>query len=247
MRKRAAWPLSGRERAALDHGRAPDAGRGRRGRAWESAGGNLAATLAAAARRAGQANGRNCPLSPPSRRPTWRRISRRRARIAVKWPNDVLADGKKLAGILLESGQWPGAWLAIGIGVNLAHHPARHRISRHLAGGAGRTAPPSRRCAWPCSPRASPIGMMSGRTQGFARHPRRLAGAGGRAGHAHPGAAGRRRNASGMFEGIDENGALLLNEGFGRAQRHCRRRDFLRVTDAARDRRRQHQHRLRRL
>ena len=46
MRKRAAWPLAGETGPALDHGRAPDArARGRRGRAWESAAGNLAATL----------------------------------------------------------------------------------------------------------------------------------------------------------------------------------------------------------
>ena len=48
-----------------------------------------------------------------------------RAAIAVKWPNDVLAEGKKLAGILLEGGDAkPNLnWLAIGIGVNLASHP----------------------------------------------------------------------------------------------------------------------------
>jgi BirA family biotin operon repressor/biotin-[acetyl-CoA-carboxylase] ligase len=45
----------------------------------------------------------------------------------VKWPNDVLVSDRKIAGILLESAAGPpGAavsWLAIGIGVNLRHHP----------------------------------------------------------------------------------------------------------------------------
>jgi BirA family biotin operon repressor/biotin-[acetyl-CoA-carboxylase] ligase len=47
-----------------------------------------------------------------------------RARLALKWPNDVLCEGAKLAGILLE-GHWLDASLAlaIGIGVNCQHHP----------------------------------------------------------------------------------------------------------------------------
>ncbi len=40
--------------------------------------------------------------------------------ITLKWPNDVLLDGKKTSGILLESG---AAWVIIGIGINLTHHP----------------------------------------------------------------------------------------------------------------------------
>ena len=46
-------------------------------------------------------------------------------RFELKWPNDVLADGAKLAGILLESALLPGSGyaLAIGIGVNVVAHP----------------------------------------------------------------------------------------------------------------------------
>jgi BirA family biotin operon repressor/biotin-[acetyl-CoA-carboxylase] ligase len=36
----------------------------------------------------------------------------------VKWPNDVLVDGRKLAGILVEAR--PPAWAVLGIGVNVA-------------------------------------------------------------------------------------------------------------------------------
>ena len=44
--------------------------------------------------------------------------------ISLKWPNDVLLDGKKTAGILLESGQTHHQkWMVVGIGVNLTHHP----------------------------------------------------------------------------------------------------------------------------
>lgn len=38
----------------------------------------------------------------------------------IKWPNDLLADGAKIAGILLERA---GEAVVIGFGVNLAAHP----------------------------------------------------------------------------------------------------------------------------
>jgi BirA family biotin operon repressor/biotin-[acetyl-CoA-carboxylase] ligase len=46
-------------------------------------------------------------------------------RVKLKWPNDVMVSGRKLAGILVESGarEEGGLWLAIGVGVNLASAP----------------------------------------------------------------------------------------------------------------------------
>jgi BirA family biotin operon repressor/biotin-[acetyl-CoA-carboxylase] ligase len=55
------------------------------------------------------------------------------ARTQVKWPNDVLLDGRKLAGVLCE-GRWQGdelQWLAVGVGVNVCNP-----IAAELAGGA---------------------------------------------------------------------------------------------------------------
>ena len=40
--------------------------------------------------------------------------------LTIKWPNDLLLDGAKLTGILLER---IGDAVIIGMGVNLAHHP----------------------------------------------------------------------------------------------------------------------------
>jgi BirA family biotin operon repressor/biotin-[acetyl-CoA-carboxylase] ligase len=45
---------------------------------------------------------------------------------ALKWPNDILVDGAKLVGILLETEQRPDGsrFLVAGIGVNVAHAPS---------------------------------------------------------------------------------------------------------------------------
>lgn len=46
--------------------------------------------------------------------------------VRLKWPNDVLVAGDKVSGVLIESGPAPsgGLWLAVGVGVNLAHAPS---------------------------------------------------------------------------------------------------------------------------
>jgi len=44
------------------------------------------------------------------------------ARAAVKWPNDVLLEGRKLAGILVE-GRPQHGWAVLGIGINVAVDP----------------------------------------------------------------------------------------------------------------------------
>ncbi|MBL8575979.1 MAG: biotin--[acetyl-CoA-carboxylase] ligase [Mesorhizobium sp.] len=121
-----------------------ESGRGRRGRAWATPEGNLAATLLlteafdlklaatlgfvaglaladaldavvpdlhfAVAVDGGTAGGNGGRLGD---------------RFELKWPNDVLASGSKLAGILLESTLLPGnrAALAVGIGVNVVAYP----------------------------------------------------------------------------------------------------------------------------
>lgn len=44
--------------------------------------------------------------------------------VSIKWPNDILVDGAKAAGLLLESGTVHGqAFVLIGIGVNIASSP----------------------------------------------------------------------------------------------------------------------------
>lgn len=70
-----------------------------------------------------------------------------RALLSLKWPNDLLVDGAKASGVLIESGPSPaGLWLAVGVGVNIVSHPpGTERPATHLAAhlGSGVVAPPS--------------------------------------------------------------------------------------------------------
>ncbi len=51
--------------------------------------------------------------------------------LVIKWPNDLLLDGAKLSGILLERA---GDAIVVGMGVNLAHHPENtDRLATSLA------------------------------------------------------------------------------------------------------------------
>lgn len=104
------------------------AGRGRRGRSWDTGAGNFAGTLLL--RPQGEA-AEVAQLSFVAALAVADMLSALGlSGIALKWPNDVLAGGEKIAGILLESasvaagGAATGVgWLAVGIGVNLTSAP----------------------------------------------------------------------------------------------------------------------------
>ena len=114
-RNREAWILAGVQTA----------GRGRRARPWSSPPGNFHGTLVLK------------PFEPPETvalRSFAAALALRDAFVdltglpqgfALKWPNDVLCNGGKIAGILLESQglNTPDPVLCIGIGVNLSAAP----------------------------------------------------------------------------------------------------------------------------
>lgn len=175
-------------------------GRGRQGRAWHSPPGNLyASTLV-----------RLQPHDPPA--PTLALVAAVALHevvglcapahsFAIKWPNDLLAGGAKLSGILLERS---GDAVVVGMGVNLAHHPEDlNRPATSLAALNG-TAPE------PCS-------FLEMLADSFARwlHRWRHEGlAPIRAqwlAAAHPlGTALSTAEGDGLFDGLDETGALRL-------------------------------------
>ena len=188
------------------------AARGRLGRAWDSPGGNLAATLLI---RPERGQGEWAQLSFAAAVATSDTAARfaPHAQIALKWPNDVLANGKKLSGILLETAT--GGALAIGVGMNLAYHPDDTEFPAISLAGLG-VEPPSAEDALALLAASFAKWYEVWCAQGFA--PIReawLARAAGLGSRIRARLATEER--SGMFEGIDENGSLLLNEGFGRA------------------------------
>ena len=99
------------------------AGRGRRGRSWDTSNGNLAATLFLTTDRSpAEAAQLSFVAAFAVRDLALAYVPQ--ALVRFKWPNDVMLDGRKLSGVLIESGRiHDRLWLAIGIGVNLAHAP----------------------------------------------------------------------------------------------------------------------------
>ena len=56
--------------------------------------------------------------------------------VQLKWPNDLLLDGAKLGGILIDTAQRsavPGLWAVIGIGLNIRANQARDQALGHAA------------------------------------------------------------------------------------------------------------------
>jgi len=100
------------------------AGHGRRGRAWETGSGNLAATLLfTTGKPAGEAAQVSFVAALAVADLALAYLPS--ALVSLKWPNDLLVAGRKAAGILVESGKRDAGdlWVAVGIGVNLATPP----------------------------------------------------------------------------------------------------------------------------
>ena len=175
-------------------------GRGRQGRSWVSPPGNLHASTLVRLR----------DQDPPA--PTlalaaavalhdiasaWAPA----AGIQIKWPNDLLAGGEKLAGILLERA---GDAVVIGFGVNLAHHPADlPRPVTSLAALTG-SAPPAGLFAEQLAEAFArylalwrSVGVAAIRAEWLARaHP--------------PGTALATAEGEGVFDGLEQGGGLRL-------------------------------------
>jgi BirA family biotin operon repressor/biotin-[acetyl-CoA-carboxylase] ligase len=203
------WVAAGRQTA----------GRGRRGRAWISQPGNLYVSLL---------------LTGPAPNEHWPQLSfvaalaihdaivevaaDLRPQLAIKWPNDLLLAGGKLAGILIE-GQTGEAGeegaVAVGIGVNCSSHPADTDYPATDLAAAGAAVSP-----------ATLIGALSVKMPGRLAQWNRgdgfstiradwLARAGGLGDDVRVRLA--EREITGRFEALDEAGGLVLRLPDGNA------------------------------
>lgn len=193
---------------------AQTAGRGRRGRPWSSQSGNFFGTLL---------------CHPPGDRAlrsfvaalglfdAMVLVTGRPELFSLKWPNDVLLSGRKLAGILLEASN--GGALAIGLGVNLATAPEAEALEAgalapiSLSGATGLTVTPEELleqlapafAAW--EDRLVDEGFAPLRTAWLSRAARLGEPLTARLPH---------RTLTGRFETIDASGALVLATETGR-------------------------------
>jgi BirA family biotin operon repressor/biotin-[acetyl-CoA-carboxylase] ligase len=117
------------------------AGKGRRGRAWSTQTGNLAATLLfVTAKRPIEAAQASFVAALAAHELAETCLGPGAAEL--KWPNDLLVHGRKAVGILVESGARPDGrlWMAVGVGVNLKHAP--ENVERPAAAFADHMAGP---------------------------------------------------------------------------------------------------------
>lgn len=112
-----AWILASEQTAA----------RGRRGRAWSTPRGNFAGTLIMPRTGSPADAALRSFVASLALREAFVAVTGRTDAFALKWPNDVLLNGGKVAGILLET---LGDYLVIGIGVNLAHAPTAAEVEQ---------------------------------------------------------------------------------------------------------------------
>lgn len=193
------------------------AGRGRQGRAWSSQPGNLAATYIATCPgelsdagllsfAAALAVADTIEVLAPDQQ------------VGLKWPNDVLLNGRKACGILLESFGVHRGYLriAIGIGLNLKHHPSASEsnwpptsIEREIG------AAPDFDAAFSTLADALAVRLRQTAEQGFSAIRTawlaRAIGVGGSIEVRLP-----RQTLAGRFAGLDITGALVLEQETGR-------------------------------
>jgi BirA family biotin operon repressor/biotin-[acetyl-CoA-carboxylase] ligase len=197
-------------------------GRGRRGRTWSTGTGDLAATLLITSTRPAAEAAQVSfvaalavadlldAYAPPSL-------------VTIKWPNDVHLGGRKVSGILVESGSRPDGslWLALGVGVNLVSAP--NEVERPAAAlidhlRADVTAPPTPETALDVLGRALTARVAAWEAAGFepvAQAWRARAEGLGRPCAARLGS----ETIEGVAEALEDDGALRLRLASGAARR----------------------------
>ena len=195
------------------------AGRGRRGRDWAMPAGNFAATLLLHPQGGALAAAQLSFVAALALYDALGDACGPAARLAIKWPNDVLLNGGKVAGILLESTGPAVRAVAVGIGVNLAAAPE--------AGAVEPGAVPPVSVLAETGHAVDPEAFLDLLAPAFARWQAQLDTYGfAPIRHAWLARAAKlgepitartgRAESHGVFEGIDDSGALVLRNAAGR-------------------------------
>ena len=208
----------GAQSGALIWARQQTTGRGRRGRAWSSPVGNLYSSLLLRP---------DCPLFEAAKltfliavamAEAIEMVSGNQIRPDCKWPNDLMVNGRKISGILLESASNDGTqtdYLVIGAGVNVAFYPDDARPATSLAALG---APTSVKDVLQAYVARIAHWLPIWEAQGFA--PIREAWLTRAYGVGEPVIARlTQRTLEGTFVGLDDDGALVLRETDGTEHR----------------------------
>ncbi|GJL94855.1 MAG: biotin--[acetyl-CoA-carboxylase] ligase [Hyphococcus sp.] len=100
------------------------AGYGRRNRSWEQATGDFAGTLVFSPEAPGERLGQLSFVIALGVASALDEVIKAPEKLTLKWPNDILIEGGKAAGLLLERiDQTGGPVVAIGVGVNIVSAP----------------------------------------------------------------------------------------------------------------------------
>ncbi|WP_370401776.1 biotin--[acetyl-CoA-carboxylase] ligase [Sulfitobacter sp. JB4-11] len=192
------------------------AARGRRGRPWATPRGNFAGTLVLPTDDPPQTAALRSFVASLALFEAFVAVTGTPQAFALKWPNDVLLRGEKVAGILLETA---GRHLIIGIGVNLIAAPGVEEVE------AGAVRPVSLKSALglTISPEAFLDALAAAyaplearfRQSGFAPIRRDWLHHAARLGEVIT-ARTMRDSWRGRFEDVDENGNLVLSTADGR-------------------------------
>ena len=194
-------------------------GRGRGARAWHSPPGNVYWSLLLRPEAHWPAISQLAHVSALAVHAALRPHVPARLPVTLKWPNDVLIDGRKVAGILIEAGgvtagtagRLTAHWVVVGVGINVLLHPVAGALypATSLA-AAGSTADRDRILVDLTGAFLALLGRWSAEGFGSLRQDylERAHGLGARVTVRI--SSGRDDVISGIHDGVDEHGRLLL-------------------------------------
>lgn len=200
------------------------AGRGRRARAWSTPSGNFAASYVMQAQGPVRDLGLMSFVAALALYDALVSVGVSPVRLSLKWPNDVLLDGGKLAGILLETHGAGPSHLILGIGVNLVHAPAPEMVEQG--------ALPGRTLANDADLDLKAEDLLAHLAIAFDLRHRQMFAAGfgairndwlARAARIGDEVTARlpKETVTGLFETVDEDGAIVIDTGLARRHIHA--------------------------